>query len=58
LPGAPITKDQWAMLGRDAIVSGANGMATLGVAETPLEAVAEGWLDIYRRYGRFTVKAA
>ena len=58
LPGAPITRDQWAMLGRDAIVAGANGMALLGVPETPLEAVAEGWLDIYRRHGRFTAKAA
>jgi uncharacterized protein YbjT (DUF2867 family) len=59
LPGAPITKDQWAMLGSDNIVSpGANTLADLGVAPTPLDAVAEGWLDIYRRHGRFAGKAA
>ncbi len=59
LPGAPITKDQWAMLASDNIVSpGANTLADLGVAPTPLDAVAEGWLDIYRRHGRFAGKAA
>jgi NADH dehydrogenase len=58
LPGAPITKDQWLMLGRDNVVNGVNGLDVLGIAETPLESVAEGWLDIYRRHGRFTGKAA
>lgn len=59
LPGAPITKDQWAMLGNDNVVSpGANTLADLGVVPTPLDAVAEGWLDIYRRHGRFAGKAA
>ena len=57
LPGAPITKDQWLMLGRDNVVNGVNGLDVLGIAETPLESVAEGWLDIYRRHGRFTGKA-
>lgn len=59
LPGAPITKDQWAMLSRDNVVSpGAHTLAHLGVAPTPLDAVAEGWLDIYRKHGRFAGKAA
>lgn len=59
LPGAPITKDQWAMLGSDNVVApGARTLADLGVAPTPLDAVAEGWLDIYRRHGRFGGKAA
>lgn len=59
LPGAPITSDQWAMLQADNVVAdGAATLADLGLAATPLDAVAEGWLDIYRRHGRFTGKAA
>lgn len=59
LPGAPLTRDQWAMLGRDTIVSaGAATLADLDIAPTPLEAVARGWLDIYRRQGRFGGKGA
>lgn len=55
LPGAPITRDQLAMLGRDNVASdGADGLAALGVAPTPLDAVAREWLDIYRPHGRFT----
>lgn len=55
LPSAPITRDQLAMLGSDNVVSdGANGLAQLGVAPTPLDAVAREWLDIYRPHGRFT----
>lgn len=58
LPGAPITADQWAMLGRDNVVTGTDGLAALGIVPTSLDAVAEGWLNIYRRHGRFTGKAA
>ena len=59
LPGAPITADQWAMLSRDNVVAGGMpGLADLGVVPTSLDAVAAGWLDIYRRHGRFTGKAA
>jgi uncharacterized protein YbjT (DUF2867 family) len=59
LPGAPITRDQWAMLSRDNVVApGMPGLADLGVVPTPLDAVAAGWLDIYRRHGRFAGKAA
>ncbi len=54
LPGAPITRDQLAMLGRDNIVSpDAPGLADLGVSPTPLAAVADKWLVRYRRHGRF-----
>lgn len=54
LPGAPITRDQYAMLQKDNIVStSAPGLAELGVAATPMEAVAENWLIRYRRHGRF-----
>ncbi|HKY80475.1 MAG TPA: complex I NDUFA9 subunit family protein [Sphingobium sp.] len=58
LPGAPITRDQYEMLQRDNVVSpGAQGLAELGVAPTPMEAVAENWLVRYRRHGRFAGRA-
>lgn len=58
LPGAPITLDQWRMLARDTVVSGADGLAALGVTPTPMDAVAPGWLVRYRRHGRFGARAA
>jgi NADH dehydrogenase len=58
LPGAPITYDQWLMLGRDSIVSpGTKGLEAFGIPKTPLIAVAEGWLTQYRRHGRFAAKS-
>jgi uncharacterized protein YbjT (DUF2867 family) len=53
LPGAPITEDQYKMLGSDNVVTGTDGLAALRITPTPLEAVAEDWLDIYRKHGRF-----
>ncbi len=53
LPGAPMTRDQWLMLQSDNVVTGIDGLMELGVAATPIEAVAEGWLVRYRRHGRF-----
>jgi uncharacterized protein YbjT (DUF2867 family) len=53
LPMAPITHDQFKMLARDNIVSGANGLDTLGIVPTPLDAVAHDWLTLYRKHGRF-----
>ena len=53
LPGAPITSDQFKMLGRDNVVTGKDGLAAFGIAATPLDAVADGWLDVYRKHGRF-----
>ena len=58
LPGAPITRDQWRMLQRDAVVTGVDGLATLGITPTPMDAVAPGWLVRYRRHGRFGTHAA
>lgn len=59
LPGAPITKDQWLMLQRDNVVAdGALGLAALGIAPTPIAAVASSWLVQYRRQGRFGGKLA
>lgn len=57
LPGAPMTKDQWRMLQSDNVANG-DGLAALGVAPTPLDAVADGWLVQYRRQGRFADKHA
>jgi NADH dehydrogenase len=58
LPGAPITYDQWLMLGRDSVVApGAKGLEAFGIPKTPLIAVAEGWLTQYRRHGRFAAKS-
>ncbi|MDI1296989.1 MAG: complex I NDUFA9 subunit family protein [bacterium] len=54
LPGAPITKDQWAMLQKDNVVApGEAGLSALGVTPTPMASVAEAWLIRYRRHGRF-----
>jgi uncharacterized protein YbjT (DUF2867 family) len=53
LPGAPMTRDQWLMLQSDNVVTGTNGLLALGIAPTPLEAVADSWLVRYRRHGRF-----
>jgi len=54
VPGAPITGDQWRMLGRDNVVApGAQGFAALGVTPVPLGSVAPGWLVRFRRHGRF-----
>ena len=58
LPGAPITLDQFKMLGSDNVVTGTDGLATLGIVPTPLGAVAEDWLDIYRQHGRFGDRTA
>ena len=58
LPGAPITRDQWLMLQSDNIVGAkAKGLSALGVEATPLDAVAQDWLLIYRRHGRFGTSA-
>jgi len=54
LPGAPITWDQWLMLGRDNVVDPArDGLAALGLVPTAMAAVAPGWLVRFRRQGRF-----
>jgi uncharacterized protein YbjT (DUF2867 family) len=59
LPGAPITWDQWLMLQHDNVVpDGAKGFRDLGIAPTPLAAVAPSWLVRYRRHGRFSLTVA
>ncbi len=52
LPFPPLTRDQVLLLERDNVVStGAPGLADLGVAPTPAEAVLESYLSRYRRAG-------
>ncbi len=53
-PGAPITRDQFKMLGNDNVVSDdKDGLKALGIAATPLEIAKQEWLVKYRRNGRF-----
>lgn len=58
LPGAPITTDQVKMLAGDNIVTGTDGLAAFGIVPTPLDAVVQDWLDIYRKHGRFGQRVA
>ncbi len=52
LPFPPLTRDQVVLLERDNVVgAGAPGLADLGVAPTPAEAVLESYLGRYRRAG-------
>lgn len=58
LPGAPMTWDQWLMLGSDNVVApGAESFAAFGIDPKPLAAVAPSWLVRYRRQGRFSLGA-
>jgi uncharacterized protein YbjT (DUF2867 family) len=52
LPGAPISWDQWLMMSRDNVAQGP-GFEAFGIRPAPLAAVAEEWLTLYRRHGRF-----
>lgn len=57
-PGAPITRDQLAMLAKDNVADPAlSGLAALGVTGTPMAAIAPSWLSTYRRNGRFGDRA-
>lgn len=54
LPGVPVSRDQWKLLQHDTVVAPtADGLAALGIAPTPLAAVAPGWLVRFQRAGRF-----
>ena len=54
LPGAPISRDQFKMLSRDNVVSGAHGtLADLGITPTAMAAIAPEYLARFRKYGRF-----
>ncbi|PZW43542.1 NADH dehydrogenase [Humitalea rosea] len=52
LPTPPLTRDQLLLLERDNVVAaGASGLAELGVAPTPMEAVVPGYLARFRQGG-------
>ena len=51
-PGAPITWDQWLMMGRDNVATGP-GFEAFGLHPAPLAAVAPAWLVPFRKHGRF-----
>ncbi|MFS0772377.1 complex I NDUFA9 subunit family protein [Sphingomonas sp. 1P08PE] len=54
VPLSPISRDQWLMLQRDNVVSAdAEGVAALGIAPTPLAAIAPEYLVRFRKQGRF-----
>ena len=49
LPGAPLTRDQWLMLQRDNVPSGAlPGLEAFDIEPTPLGAVGPEWLGRFR----------
>lgn len=58
LPGAPMSRDQWALLKAGNVASGAlPGLAALGVSPRPLSLFLDRWLVRYRKHGRFGKKA-
>jgi NADH dehydrogenase len=49
LPGAPLTRDQWLMLQRGSLPSGAEpGLEAFGIKPTPLAAVGGEWLGRFQ----------
>lgn len=58
LPGAPLTRDQWALLKAGSVASGKlPGLKQLGVTAHPLGLFLERWMVRFRKHGRFGVKA-
>lgn len=55
VPGGPLTGDQWKLLQRNSVVSAGEGLTAMGLARTPFDAVAPGWLVRYRKAGRFSL---
>jgi uncharacterized protein YbjT (DUF2867 family) len=59
LPGAPITRDQYALLKAGNVASGElPGLKELGVSPRPLGLFLDRWLVRYRKHGRFGTKAS
>lgn len=54
LPGTPMNADQWKLLKRGSVASGAlPGCAALGVRPRPLGLFLDKWMTRYRKHGRF-----
>lgn len=59
LPLTPMTRDQWAMLKADSVVTPKMpGLAKLGIAAKPLGLFLDRWMVRYRKHGRFNEKRA
>ena len=58
LPGAPLTRDQWALLSKGSVASGGlGGLKELGVAAHPLGLFLDRWMLRFRKHGRFGAKS-
>lgn len=54
LPGAPLTRDQWALLSAGNVASGTlPGLQDLGIAAHPMELFLDRWMVRFRKHGRF-----
>ena len=54
LPGTPMNTDQWNLLKRGTVASGARpGCAELGVQPRPLGLFLDKWMTRFRKHGRF-----
>ena len=54
LPGAPLSRDQWALLKAGNVASGQlPGLSDLGVTPRPMGLFLERWMVRFRKHGRF-----
>ncbi|MEY4720836.1 MAG: hypothetical protein RIQ46_561 [Pseudomonadota bacterium] len=59
LPGAPITRDQWALLVAGNVATGKlPGLDKLDVTARPLSLFLDRWMVRYRKHGRFGTRAS
>lgn len=57
IPGTPMNSDQWKLLKRGSVASGAvPGCTALGVQPRPLGLFLDKWMTRYRKHGRFGVR--
>ncbi len=57
LPGAPLSRDQWALLSQGNVASGKlPGLKQLGVDTHPMGLFLDRWMVRFRKHGRFGVK--
>jgi NADH dehydrogenase len=59
LPGAPLSRDQWALLSAGNVASGRfPGLKELGVSAHPLSLFLDRWMVRFRKHGRFGTKVS
>jgi uncharacterized protein YbjT (DUF2867 family) len=57
-PGTPMNSDQWSLLKRGSVASGAlPGLAKLGIQPKPLGLFLDRWMTRFRKHGRFGAKS-